>query len=147
VFDGRTYRGLLLLLLLFGALGGLDLLFGLALLALEGGKELGEQAGALGLLLLLGGSLSLTIGISGWLREQIKTLTGAASLTSSLGASAASVVGAASVAASGVGSAATGAGVSCREKKNELAGTRSESGTHFDLGLDGCRLLVRCERG
>lgn len=134
MFDGRTYRGLLLLLLLFGALGGLDLLFGLALLALEGGKELGEQAGALGLLLLLGGSLSLTIGISGWLREQIKTLTGAASLTSSLGASAASVVGAASVAASGVGSAATGAEVSCREKKMSWRGPGVSLGRTSTLG-------------
>jgi hypothetical protein len=57
-----TYRGLLLLLLLFGALGGLDLLLGLALLALERGEELGEQAGALGALLLLGG-LGLAVKI------------------------------------------------------------------------------------
>lgn len=116
-----TYRGLLLLLLLFGALGGLDLLLGLALLALEGGEELGEQAGALGALLLLGG-LGLAVKTKRMVvgGKKRKPLTGvaSASLASSLGASAAASAAGASVSAgaaatSGAGSAAaTGAGVS-----------------------------------
>lgn len=42
-----------LLLFLLGALGSLNLLLYLGLAFLEGGKELGKEAGALGALLLL----------------------------------------------------------------------------------------------
>lgn len=55
-----THLRLLFLLLLLGALGGLHLLLTLSLLILERSKEFGEKARALGTVLLLGFTLSLT---------------------------------------------------------------------------------------